>query len=122
MSGWPGALLCSLVVLVSCAGTHPSAAKQAAQQRFVGDVEQTATDIGRYQTPGQVIKLGNAVCDGFRANATIEQIAGVLEQSGARNLPPEDLGAVMSGGGQGSVPGVQRSPQPGAGRLTAAST
>jgi hypothetical protein len=97
VSGWPAVLLCSVLVLASCSGTHPSAAKQAAQQRFVSDVEQTATDIGRYQTPGQVIKLGNAVCDGFRANASIEQIAGVLEQSGARNLPPEDLGAVMSG-------------------------
>ena len=97
MSGWPAVLLGALLVLASCAGTHPSAAKQAAQQRFVSDVEQTATDIGRYQTPSQVIKLGNAVCDGFRAKATTQQIAGVLEQSGARNLPPEDLGAVMSG-------------------------
>jgi hypothetical protein len=85
------------LVLASCAGTHPSAARQAAEQRFVSDVEQTATDIGGYETPDQVIRLGNAVCDGFRAKATNEQIAGELEQSGARNLPPEDLGAVMSG-------------------------
>jgi hypothetical protein len=97
VSGWPALLLCCLLIAVSCSGTHTSAARQAAQQKFVSDVEQTATDIGLYETPDQVIKLGNAVCDGFRAKATNEQIAGELEQSGARNLPPEDLGAVMSG-------------------------
>ena len=97
MSGWPALLLCSVLIVVSCGATQPSAARQAAEQRFVSDVEQTATDIGQYQTPDQVIKLGNAVCDGFRAKATNEQIAGELEQSGARNLPPEDVGAVMSG-------------------------
>ena len=89
-------MVCSLLVAVSCGATHPSAARQAAERQFVSNVEQTATDIARYKTPGQVINLGNAVCDGFRANASIEQIAGVLEQSGARNLPSEDLGAVMS--------------------------
>jgi hypothetical protein len=96
VSAWPAVLVGSLLVVVSCGAAHPSAARQAAERVFVGDVQQTATDIGRYKTPGQVIKLGNAVCDGFRANASIQQIAGVLEQSGARDLPPEDLGAVMS--------------------------
>jgi hypothetical protein len=89
-------VLCSLLLVISCGTAHPSAARKAAEQRFVSNVKETATDIGRYKTPDQVIKLGNAVCDGFRANASIEQIAGVLEQSGARNLPPEDLGAVIS--------------------------
>jgi Protein of unknown function (DUF732) len=89
-------LACSLLVVASCGATHPSAARQAAERGFVSDVQETATDIGRYKTPDQVIKLGDAVCDGFRANASIQQIAGVLEQSGARDLPPEDLGAVMS--------------------------
>lgn len=89
-------MVCSLLVVVSCAATHPSGARLAAERKFVSNVEETATDIGRYKTPDQVIKLGSAVCDGFRANASVEQIAGVLEQSGARDLPPEDLGAVIS--------------------------
>jgi hypothetical protein len=96
VSVWLAVLLCALLVVVSCGAAHKSAARQAAEQEFVSTVKQTATDIGRYKTPDQLIKLGNSVCDGFRANASIEQIAGVLEQSGARNLPPEDLGAVIS--------------------------
>ena len=96
MSLGPAVVLCSLLVFVSCGATQPSASRKAAEQQFVSNVEVAATDIGHYKTPDQVIKLGNAVCDGFRAKASIEQIAGVLEQSGARNLPPEDLGAVIS--------------------------
>ncbi len=75
---------------------QPSAARRAEEQQYVDQVHATAADIGQYQTASQLVKLGRAVCDGFRANATNLQIADVLENSGARNLPPADLGAVMS--------------------------
>jgi hypothetical protein len=86
-----------MAVLAACGVTHSSAARRAQEQRYITHVHETAADIGSYQTPSQLVKLGYAVCDGFRANASILQIADVLETSGAKNLPPADLGAVMSG-------------------------
>ncbi len=65
-------------------------------QHFSDGVHETAPDIGRFRSDGQLVKLGHVTCDGFRANANIEQIAGLLERTGGSTLPPEDLGAVMS--------------------------
>jgi hypothetical protein len=89
-------VVASLSVVAACGVTHPSAARQATEQRFVSDVQETATDIGPYATSGQLIKLGYAACDAFRAKANNEQVAGMLENTGPRNLPPEDLGAVIA--------------------------
>jgi hypothetical protein len=96
VGGRLAALLCSVAVLAGCGATHPSAARRATEQQYVQHVHEAASDIGRYQTGSQLVKLGYAACDGFRANANTQQIADVLENSGARNLPPEDLGAVIS--------------------------
>jgi hypothetical protein len=96
VGGRLAALLCSLAVVAGCAAAHPSAARRAAEQQYVDLVHQRASDIGKYQTSGQLVKLGYAACDGYRANASNLQIADVLEGSGARNLPPGELGAVMS--------------------------
>jgi hypothetical protein len=90
------ALLCSLAVLAGCGATRPSAARRALEQQYVQHVHEAATDVGRYQSGSQLVKLGYATCDGFRANASTQQIADRLESSGARNLPPADLGAVIS--------------------------
>jgi hypothetical protein len=64
-------------------------------QHFVDGVHETATDIGKYRTDSQLVKMGHATCDAFRAHAGIEQIAGVLERT-ASNVPPGDIGAIIS--------------------------
>jgi hypothetical protein len=86
----------ALVVVVACSSGHQSAARRAADQRYLDDVHNMATDISKYRTDSQLVKLANAVCDGFRANASIQQIADLLERTGSQNLPPEDLGAVIA--------------------------
>jgi hypothetical protein len=96
VGGRLAAVVCCLGVCAACGATHPSAARQALERQYVAHVHESASDIGQYQTGSQLVKLGYAVCDGFRANATNQQVADVLENSGARNLPPADLGAVMS--------------------------
>jgi hypothetical protein len=87
----------ALAILVGCSSGQESAARRAADRHYVDGVHNTATDIGSYRTDSQLIKLGHAVCDGYRAHASTQQIADLLERtSGGRSLPSEDLGAVIS--------------------------
>jgi hypothetical protein len=90
------ALVGVTMIVAACSAAHPSAARKAAEQHFIDGVHFSATDIGKYQTDSQLVKLGNAVCDDFRANASTQQIADKMEQLGGRNLPPQDLGAIIS--------------------------
>ena len=84
-----------LVTVTAC--SHTSApATRAADQHFVDGVHESATDIGRYRSDSQLLKLGHATCDGFRADANLQQIASLLESGAGPSLPPEDVGAVMS--------------------------
>jgi hypothetical protein len=78
-----------------CSSGHQSAGPRAVDQRFVDGVHESATDVSKYRTDGQVVKMGHVACDGFRANANIEQIAGLLERTDA-NLPAHDIGAIIS--------------------------
>jgi hypothetical protein len=94
--GIAAAALPLMLYVGGCGSAHQSAARQAADQHFVDGVHESATDIGRYRSNSQLVKLGHATCDGFRANANNEQVAGLLERTGGSTLPPEDLGAVMS--------------------------
>jgi hypothetical protein len=94
--GIAAAALSLLLLVGGCGSAHRSAARQAADQHFVDGVHESATEIGRYRSNAQLVKLGHATCDGFRANANNEQVAGLLERTGGSTLPPEDLGAVMS--------------------------
>jgi predicted metal-dependent HD superfamily phosphohydrolase len=79
----------------ACGGGQQSAAARATDQRFVDGVHESATDISSYRTDSQLIKMGHVTCDGFRANANIEQIASLLERNAA-SIPPGDIGAVIS--------------------------
>jgi hypothetical protein len=79
----------------ACSGGQQSAARRAVDQRFVDGVHESATDVSTYRTDSQLVKMGHVACDGFRAHANIEQIASLLERN-ATNLPPGDIGAVIS--------------------------
>jgi hypothetical protein len=71
------ALLLTLLA-VACSSGHTSAAQRATDQHYVDGVKESATDISRYRTDSQLVKLGHVTCDGFAAHAGIEQIAGQL--------------------------------------------
>jgi hypothetical protein len=86
----------TVMIVAACGATQPSAAQKAAQQHYIDGVHLNATDIRQFRTDSQLIKLGNAVCDGFRANASTQQVADLMERTGGQNLPPQDLGAIIS--------------------------
>jgi hypothetical protein len=72
-----------------------------ARQSFLEAVHTSAPDIGQYRSDSGLVGLGTAACDGFRANAGIQQIADLIERTSGRNaLPASDLGAVISGAGR----------------------
>ena len=81
--------------LASCSGA--SGASSAADQSFVAAVHLIAPDIGSFRSDTQLIRLGHAACDAFRAGAGYQEIAdrmGLLE--GSHPLPSQDLGAVVT--------------------------
>jgi hypothetical protein len=60
-------------------------------------VHSSAPDAGSYRTDVQLVRLGHAACDGFRSGASFEQLADRLNLiEGARPLPTEDLGVVVT--------------------------
>ena len=89
-------LVATTLVLAACSAAHPSVAQRVTQQHYIDNVHLNASDIGQYLSDSKVVKLGNVVCDGFRAKASTQQIADRMELSGGQNLPPQDLGAVIS--------------------------
>lgn len=89
-------LVAMTMVVAACSATHSSATRRATQQQYVDNVHQHASDIGQYLNDSKLVKLGNVVCDGFRAKASTQQIADRMEVSGGQNLPPPDLGAIIS--------------------------
>jgi hypothetical protein len=89
-------LVATTMLVAACSATHSSASRRVTQQHYIDNVHVDASDIGQYLNDGKLVKLGYVVCDGFRARASTEQIADRIELSGARNLPPQDLGAVIS--------------------------
>jgi hypothetical protein len=90
------AIAIAATVLSACAGGQKSPARRAAEQRYVEGVHEQATDIRQYLNDSKLVRLGNAVCDGFRARGGIEQIADLMERTNGRNLSPGDLGAIIS--------------------------
>jgi Protein of unknown function (DUF732) len=78
-------------------GTGSSSGNQAADQSFLSEVLNAAPNINSVRSNTQLIRLGHAVCDDFRAKASYEQVADRLSiEAGSDTLPPEDLGAVIT--------------------------
>jgi hypothetical protein len=97
-----GALL--TVGLVGC-GSGPSASTNRQDQQFVDSVVSAAPDVGRYRSDTQLIRLGQAACEGFASGVSYEQLADRLALSeGANPLPSEDLGAVITSAVQSFCP------------------
>ncbi|HEX4865973.1 MAG TPA: DUF732 domain-containing protein [Acidimicrobiales bacterium] len=83
------------LTLAACGGA--SGANSVADQSFVASAHLNAPDIGSFRSDTQLIRLGHAACDAFRAGASYQEIAdrmGLLE--GRNPLPSQDLGAVVT--------------------------
>jgi hypothetical protein len=83
-------------VLAAACGSHTTS-NGAADRQFLGAVHDAAPNIGSYRSDTQLIRIGHAACDGFRARASYEQLADRLTlEEGAHPLPSEDLGTVIT--------------------------
>jgi hypothetical protein len=84
------------LLAAACGGGH-AASNDAADRQFLGAVHDAAPNIGSYRSDTQLIRIGHAACDGFRAHASYEQLADRLTlEEGANPLPSEDLGTVIT--------------------------
>lgn len=83
--------------LASGCASHGSQSDPAADQAFLSEVINAAPNINSIRTDTQLIRLGHAVCDDFRAKASYQEVADRLSiEAGSDTLPPEDLGAVIT--------------------------
>jgi hypothetical protein len=83
--------------VVGGCGSGSSPGNQAADQAFLSEVLNAAPSITAVRSNTQLIRLGHAVCDDFRAKASYEQVADRLSiEAGSDSLSPEDLGAVIT--------------------------
>lgn len=72
-------------------------ANSAADQAYLAEVHGSAPDINTVRSDTQLIRLGHAVCDDFRAKASYQEVADRLAiTSGSDRLPSADLGAVIT--------------------------
>ena len=66
-------------------------------QAYLSEVHGAAPDINTYRSDTQLVRLGHAVCDDFRAKASYQEVADRLSISaGSDTLPIADLGAVIT--------------------------
>ena len=79
-----------------CGSAGPKA-DPATDQAFLSEVLNAVPNINSVRSNNQLIGLGHAVCDDFRAKASYQEVADRLSiEAGSNTLPPEDLGAVIT--------------------------
>lgn len=90
-----GALISLALALPGCgSGTSSNPAQDSA---YLAEVHDAVPEITAFRSDTQLIRLGHAACDGFAAGASYAQLADRLALlEGARPLPSEDLGAVIT--------------------------
>ncbi len=98
----PGRTLLGAVAVTSAllgmAGCRSASTSDPAQDSaYLSEVHDAAPDISGLRTDTQLIRLGHAACDGFAGGASYAQLADRLALlEGARPLPSQDLGAVIT--------------------------
>ena len=86
-----------IVIVLLLAGCGGASANSPADQSFVAAVHLGAPDITSFRTDQQLIRIGHAACDAFRAGASYQEIADRMGQLEGRNpLPSQDLGVVVT--------------------------
>lgn len=91
-------MLTGVAVAALAAGCHSgSGAQSAADQGYLSEVHGSDPNINSVRSDTQLIRLGHAVCDDFRAKASYEEVADRLSiTTGSSQLPAADLGAVIT--------------------------
>ncbi len=83
--------------LVGACGSGSPAGDPAADQAYLSEIINAVPDINSVRSNTQLIRLGHAVCDDFRANASYQEVADRLSiEAGSDQLSPADLGAVIT--------------------------
>ncbi len=86
-----------LVAGLAAACHSSTGASSSADQAYLAEVHSAAPDINSLRSDTQLIRLGHAVCDDFRAKASYQEVADRLSiESGADQLSSADLGAVIT--------------------------
>jgi hypothetical protein len=95
--------LALLIGAVACGSSRPSAAAQAEQQAFLAQVHDAVPTINHLRSDSQLVGLGHAVCTGFEAGVSYEDLADRMSlQDG--NLPTSVLGTVITSAGEHLCP------------------
>lgn len=74
-----------------------SSSTSPADQAFLSEIHGADPNINTVRSDTQLVRLGHAVCDDFRAKASYQQVADRLSiTTGSNRLPTADLGAVIT--------------------------
>ena len=93
---WRSWAAVAAVLLAAGCGGGGSGASSAADSGFLAEVHDSAPSINGVRSDVQLERLGHAVCDGFAAGASYQELADRLAlQAGSGSLPSVDLGAVI---------------------------
>lgn len=94
-----GKRLAGLVVVVwlGAACNSSPGTSSPADQAYLSEVHGSAPDINATRSDTQLVRLGHAVCDDFRAKASYQEVADRLSiMAGSDRLSSQDLGAVIT--------------------------
>ena len=96
----PGAriVVVGWALLALATGCHAaSGTTSATDQAFLSEVHGADPNINAVRSDTQLVRLGHAVCDDFRAKASYQAVADRLSiTTGSNRLPTADLGAVIT--------------------------
>lgn len=87
----------SIAVFVA-AGCHSgSGTASPADEGYLSEIHGADPNINSVRSDTQLVRLGHAVCDDFRAKASYQEVADRLSiTTGSNRLPSADLGAVIT--------------------------
>lgn len=92
-------------LILTVAGCGGGSSTTAADNGFLSAVHLAAPDINHYRTDTELVRLGDAACDGFRSGASYQELADRLAlEEGNNPLPSQDLGAVITSAVDGLCP------------------
>lgn len=90
------AVMAAAIGLLGGCGASGGGAPSAADSGFLSEVHAAVPSVASLRSDVQLERLGHAVCDGFAAGASYQELADRLAlQAGSGSLPSEDLGAVI---------------------------
>ena len=91
------ALLAGTAIVALGAGCRSGGTASPADQAYLSEVHGADPNINAVRSDTQLVRLGHAVCDDFRAKASYQEVADRLSiTTGSNRLPAADLGAVIT--------------------------